>query len=108
MFPAPHPSLFGYSFRVAPAMAKLRTLKKLAISAIHFWYISPELFVSILVSRPFMVIFSPIGLFLPSCITAFLVFSLRPGLSLQSFGHTNVFAILISFMKVVAVCTAEN
>jgi hypothetical protein len=44
---------------------------------------------------------------LPSCITAFLVFSLRPGLSLQSFGQLNVF-IFVPFRRVVAVYTAKN
>lgn len=63
MFTAPHTGLFGNRLRVSAAVAKLRSLKKSAIAAIHFWYISPELFVPILVSLPFMDIFSPIGLF---------------------------------------------
>ena len=64
MFTAPHTGLLGNRLRVAAAVAELRTLKIPAIAAvIHFWYISPELFVPILVSLPFMDIFSPIGLF---------------------------------------------
>jgi hypothetical protein len=63
MFTAPHPDLFCHSLGVSAAVAKLRSLKKSAVAAIHFWYISPELFVPILVSLPFMDIFSPIGLF---------------------------------------------
>jgi hypothetical protein len=66
MLTAPHTVLFCDALRVAAAVAKLRTLKESAIAAVvvdHFWYISPELFVPILVSLPFMDIFSPIGLF---------------------------------------------